>query len=514
MQLMTTAENNKRIAQNTLMLYFRMLFTMAVSLYTSRVVLNTLGVEDFGIYNVVGGVVAMLALLNGSLSGASQRFITFEIGKNDKGKLAKVFTSIVTIHLLLAIIVVMVAETAGLWFLNSRMNISPDRIIAANWVYQFSLIAFLVNLLSVPYNAAIIAHERMKAFAYIGVLETSLKLGAVLLTIVLPFDRLKSYSFLIMALAIIIRVIYGVYSSRNFSECKFKINFDKQLFKSIGAFTGWNFIGAGSSILMTQGVNVLLNLFFGVVVNAAQGVANQVYSAVNGFVMNFMTALNPQITKSYASGDKGYTVTLVFQGARFSFYLLLFLSLPILIETNTILTLWLKVVPEFTVLFVRLTLVNALSQALSHTLITVMLATGNIKRYQLVVGGLQLLNFPLAYLFFKLGYDPYISLVVAIVISQVCLIARLLMLHSMIDLPIMQYFKKVYFNVFAVGCVSLLIPSIVFNLMNDDLFRLFMVVVVSVLSTAISIYVIGLSQDERSWIRGKLLEQKKKLLGT
>lgn len=315
-----TSANNKRIAKNTLLLYFRMLFMMAVSLYTSRVVLNALGVEDFGIYNVVGGVVAMFSMLSGSLSAAITRFITYELGKGNQENLKKIFSSSVTIQIGLAILIIVVAEAIGVWFLNMKMNIPDVRITAANWVFQFSILTFAVNLISVPYNASIIAHERMSAFAYISILEAIGKLAIVFLIVISPMDKLIFYAILMCAVALIVRLAYGVYCKRHFEECTYHFIFDRDLLKHMFGFAGWNFIGATSAVLRDQGGNVVINLFCGPAANAARGIAFQVNNAISGFVTNFMTALNPQITKSYAAGDRKYMMTLIFQGARLSFY--------------------------------------------------------------------------------------------------------------------------------------------------------------------------------------------------
>ena len=328
-----TSANNKRIAKNTLLLYFRMLFMMAVSLYTSRVVLNALGVEDFGIYNVVGGVVAMFSMLSGSLSAAITRFITYELGKGNQENLKKIFSSSVTIQIGLAILIIVVAEAIGVWFLNMKMNIPDVRITAANWVFQFSILTFAVNLISVPYNASIIAHERMSAFAYISILEAIGKLAIVFLIVISPMDKLIFYAILMCAVALIVRLAYGVYCKRHFEECTYHFIFDRDLLKHMFGFAGWNFIGATSAVLRDQGGNVVINLFCGPAANAARGIAFQVNNAISGFVTNFMTALNPQITKSYAAGDRKYMMTLIFQGARLSFYMLLLLSLPVLSQS-------------------------------------------------------------------------------------------------------------------------------------------------------------------------------------
>jgi len=498
---------NSRIAKNTLALYFRLIFTMVVSLYTSRVVLQRLGVEDYGLYSVVGGVVAMFAILNGSLTAASQRYLTFEMGKKKDGDVPKVFSATVTIHVILAIIILIIAEIGGMWFLNNKMNIPPDRLSAAGWVFQFSLFSFLANIISIPYNAAIIAYERMKAFAYIGVLEVSLKLISVLLLSFLPFDKLKTYAFLIMIIAIIIRVTYNIYSRKNFPDCKFSFHWDKKLLQNMASFAGWNFIGSSSAVLMTQGVNILLNIFYGVVVNAAQGIAVQVQNAVGGFINNFMVAINPQITKSYASGDKEYMFNLAFQGARLSFYLILFISLPLLIETETVLTLWLKAVPEYTVMFVRLILIFTILQSLSNPLVTIMLATGNIKKYQIIVGGLQMMNFPLSYIFLKIGFVPYVTIIIAICISIISLFIRIILLKGMVGLSPKAYTKTVLWNVTLILFPATIPPLYTSHYLihfASPMLNFLTVAMISWISMAITIYFIGISKKERIFVHTKL----------
>lgn len=503
-KMSNTTENNKRIAKNTLLLYFRMLFLMAVSLYTSRIVLNALGVEDFGIYNVVGGVVTMFSVLSGSLSAAISRFITYEIGKGNQDKLNKIFSSAVTIQLGLAGIIILLAETIGIWFLNIKMNIPELRMEAANWVFQFSILTFAINLISVPYNACIIAHEKMSAFAYISILEAVGKLAIAYLIVVSPMDKLIFYAILMCIVALIVRFTYGNYCKRHFSECTYHFIWDKQLLKQMFGFAGWNFIGAASAVLRDQGGNVVINLFCGPTVNAARGIAFQVNTAVNQFVTNFMTALNPQITKSYAAGNKEYMMTLIFQGARLSFYMLLLLSLPILINTHYILGLWLKLVPDHAVFFVQLVLIFAMSESISQPLITAMLATGKIRNYQIIVGGLQMMNLPISYLLLRLGFFPEIVIIVAICISQCCLAARLVLLRGMIGVSIRKYLQKVYFNILTVSAIAIVLPLISTQYIDETFIGFIIVSLIAVVCTIISIYFIGCNRQERQFIHQKL----------
>lgn len=505
------AENNKRIAKNTLLLYFRMLFMMAVSLYTSRIVLNALGVEDFGLYNVVGGVVAMFSLLSGSLSTAISRFITYELGKGQQEKLNKIFSSAVTIQLILAGIIILFAELIGVWFLNTQMTIPASRLLASNWVFQISLLTFVINLISIPYNACIIAHEKMSAFAYISILEAMGKLITAYFITISPIDKLIFYSLLMCGIALLVRFTYGYYCKKHFYECNYHFSWDKQLLKQMFSFAGWNFIGTASAVLRDQGGNILINIFCGPIVNAARGIAFQVNNAVQGFVSNFMTALNPQITKSYAGNNHEYMMTLIFQGARLSFYMLLILSLPILLNTQYILELWLKTVPEHSVLFVQLVLILAMSESISYPLITAIQATGRIRNYQLFVGGLQLLNFPISYILLYLGFFPEIIMIVAIILTQICLGARLYMLKKIIKLPVMKFIKQVYLNIILVSSLSAIVPFILFKENQSTLVAFALSSIVTILCCLMSIYYIGCNATERVFINNKIQQLRKKL---
>lgn len=507
------AENTKRIAKNTLMLYVRMLFSMLVSLYTSRVVLNTLGVEDYGIYNVVGGFVAMFSLISSSLSASVSRFLTFELGRGDMERLKETFSTSLLIHLVLAGIVFVLAESVGVWFLNTQMTIPAERLYAANWVFQASVLAFMLGLFSVPYNASITSHERMGAFAYIGILDVVLRLSIVLFIAYAPIniDKLIIYSLMLVAVGMSLQCISLLYCRKNFEECQdIRLHLNKKYWKEIGVFAGWNFIGSSSGLLKDQGVNILLNIFIGPVVNAARGISLSVNSAVCSFAKNFMIALNPQITKSYASGDRDYMFSLSERASRFSFYLILFFALPIFLETDFILKLWLGQYPEHTINFVRLVLILSLCEVLSETLITIQLATGKIRNYQIVVGGMYLTNFPLSYLCLKLGLPPESVLVVALVVTVCCLLLRLLFLRKMVGLSARGYLYRVCGNVLAVTVVALPFPSVMVWQMSDGFLRFFIVCLLATGSAAASIYWIGCTAHERNFIRAKAVEMMKR----
>lgn len=488
---------SRRIAKNTLMLYVRMLALMFVGLYTSRVVLSALGENDYGIYNVVGGVVAMFTIISGALNSAVSRFITFEMGKGTDAQLNKVYSTAVTIQMILALIVVIFAEPIGLWFIENEMTIDPSRIPAAKWVLHFSLLAFVINLMSVPQMASITAHEKMSAYAYIGLMDGFLRLAVAFMIMRSAGDKLILYSVLMSAVVLIVRISYGIYCRVNFNECRYRPVFDRQLIKEMFSFAGWNFIGVTSGVLRDHGGNILVNLFSGPAVNAARGVAVQLNGAVQGFVTNFMTAVNPQITKSYASGDMGYLFPLLRRSSRMSYYLLFMIALPILFNTEYLMGVWLKDVPEHASLFVQLFLVFALSESISNPLITAMLATGRIRNYQLAVGGLQLLNIPVSYVCLKLGAMPEITVVVAIIISQICFFVRLLMLKKMIGLETGRYLREVYLNVIAVTIVSLVVPMLVFRSLPSDFIGFCASVTICVLSALVSVVFVGFRCEER-----------------
>lgn len=495
------SHRGSRIARNTLMLYVRMLVLMLVGLYTSRVVLEALGENDFGIYSVVGGVVAMFTIISGALNSAVQRFITFEMGKGKDAQLNKVYSTAVTIQLILAVIIVILAEPAGIWFIRNEMTISPDRIPAAEWVLHFSLLSFVINLMSVPQMASITAHEKMSAYAWIGILDGLLRLGTALLIMHSGGERLIQYAALMAGTVLIVRAAYGIYCRRHFEECRYRPVFDKKLMKEMFSFAGWNFIGVTSSVLRDHGGNILVNLFSGTTVNAARGVALQLNGAVQGFVTNFMTAVNPQITKSYAAGEFSYMHSLVMKSSKLSFCLLFFIALPVLMNTDFLLGVWLDEVPLHTSLFVRLFLILTLSESLSNPMITSILATGDIRNYQLLVGGLVLLNLPVSYVFMRYGAFPEVTVIVAIVISQICLFARLYMLKKAMDFPVMRFMKEVYLNViFKVVAASAVLPLVV-ELYKPAGFSGFCIsCAVCFVSVAVCVYMFGMTRDERGWI--------------
>ena len=508
-----TSQNNKRIAKNTLLLYVRMLFLMVVSLFTSRVILNTLGVEDFGIYNVVGGIVAMFTIISGSLTSAISRFLTFELGKGDKEKLKTIFSTSVNIQLGLSAIIILIGEIVGIWFLNNQMNIPAERMMAANYILQCSLGIFVLNLLSVPYNASIIAHEKMGAFAYISILDIILKLAVAYAIMLFPFDRLISYGVLLLAESIFIRLIYGLYSKRNFEECTYHLIYDKAVLRKMVSFAGWNFLGVTAGTLNTQGVNILMNVYFGVTVNAARGIAVQAGAAISQFVQSFTTAVNPQITKSYAVGDITYMHTLVCQSSKFSAYLFLLMAIPLSVETPEIFEIWLKNPPEYAVLFFRLSLLGTLMDSvLSNSLMTAIFATGDIKKYQVYVTICGGTVFPLTWLAYLMGASPDSTYIIYFIIYCVVLYVRLYVIQQKVHLQIKEYARRVLVKFIPVAVLSYLVPISIAYLMPASFGRILITTIVSVVITCAIIYSIGLTIGERNMVMSKVKKITNKYL--
>lgn len=504
---MSQQVNNKRIAKNTLLLYFRMLFTMAISLYTSRVVLATLGVEDYGIYNVVGGIVIILSFLNNAMAGATQRFLNVELGRRDHERLVRAFSTSIVIHFCVAGVILVLAETIGVWFLNSHMNISESRMVAANWVLQFSVIAFIFNVISVPYNACIIAHEKMSAFAYISVLEVVLKLVIVYFLTLTSFDRLIFYSFLIMCVSIVIRIVYNVYCKHNFEECKRIGKIDKPFMKSMLSFSGWTIFGNLGFIFHTQGIAILMNIFFGAAVNAAQGVTNQVNGVVKSFVQNFLTALNPQVVKSYAAGELDAMHRLVLQGCRMAFFLVAFFVIPLTLEAPSILGIWLKEVPEYTVIFVRLVLFLTLFDCFSGLLATAKGATGDIKVYQIVLTTIGFFHLPLSWLFFHLGYEPYYAMYVYLVIIIILQVVRIWFVCRSINLPLLRFYRNVVLRCGFSGILAAALPVYLHIQLEQGLSTTILIGITSVVTVSLTALYLGLDREERTKIVGGVLKK-------
>lgn len=499
-----TSDNNKRIAKNTLLLYVRMLFMMVIGLYTSRVILDKLGEVDFGIYNVVGGFVTMFAVISGAMASATQRFLSFEIGRGKDGNVKGIFSTMLYIHLFLALIVLVLGEIVGVWFLNNHMSFPADRYDAANWVFQLSLLVFILNVINVPYNGALIAYEKMSAFAYFSIFDAIFKLAICYVITLTPFDKLVVYAVLMAVIQIALLVMYFIYCRFKFKDCRITGKFNREYGKKVGSFVSWNLIGSLAGVAKEQGVNVVLNIFFGPAVNAARGIAYQVLGKLNGFVSNFQMAMNPQIIKNYASGELVSLYKLVFRGAKFSYLLLLTLSLPIVVEASLVLSLWLKEVPQFTVIFLQITIFTALINTLSNPLIITMHATGKVRDYQVVVGCLSLLTLPLVYIALKLGAAPYMAMVIAFLVELVCHFARLYMLVRSIDFPMVAFLRSVTFRMVLITMISLVLPALAHQTIAITSWRFIVVCILSLMSTIGFGYYLGFNKADRNILRTKV----------
>lgn len=499
--------NSKRIAKNTLLLYLRMLFTMGISLYTSRLILQKLGVDDFGIYNVVGGIITMFGFLNSAMANASQRFLVFEIGKGSTEVVTKVFNSSLFVHISIALLIGLLGETIGLWFFYAKMNIPPDRLYAASWVYHVSIFSSMAVVATVPFNTAIIAYEKMGVYAYISILQVLIKLLIVLSLDWFTYDKLQVFAILLFLSTFTSQALYVLYCKSKFSETRFVLFFDRFLLKKMLGFASWTLVGNIAGIAYTQGLNILLNIFFGPAVNAARGISVQVQNAINGFCSNFQTALNPQITKSYAKGDLSYMHSLIFASSKFSFLLLLLLSLPIIIETEFILRLWLVEVPEYTVIFFRIMIIVTLLEALSNPLMISAQAYGDIKKYQITVGGILLLIIPLSYLFLKFNYPPYIVFIIHLFVAILAQLARVFFAKKMVGLSFSDYLSKVVLRLLVV--VAIVLPGPYYlSLKYSGSWKTLIVSILLSTSLVISAsFFVALTNQERRFIIDKIKEK-------
>ena len=489
---------NKRIAKNTMMLYFRMLLILAIGLYTSRVVLAELGISDYGLYNVVGGMVTMFTVINGSLNAGTQRFLTFELGRGDSEKLKMVFSTAITIYIILAILILFLAETVGLWFLLNKMNFELGRLHAAIWVYQFSIIACMVSVIQVPFMSALIAHEKFDIYAYMSIYDVVMKLLVVFLLSFAPFDKLIYYAFLILLVNISSAIIYNTYCRRHYEECRFSWNFDKNTFKRMFSFSAWDVVGSMAVIGQLQGVNIVINMFCGTVVNAAYGIAKTVNNIIMAFVGNFMAATNPQIIKSYAQKHLEEMFTLVINAAKMSSYLLLIIGIPVFIELEFLLKLWLGDYPSYSPIFLRIILVQSWIQTLSEPTIKALHAIGNIKLLNLVVGSLLLLILPVTYLLLRLGYSPEIVLCVNIIPWMIAIPIRLILLYKYCGFPIMRYIKDVILLGVVIAVLCYIIPYILHDfVLFEGWSRFLLVVFTSVFSSSLVIFLLGIPKYQK-----------------
>lgn len=507
-----TAENNKRIAKNTLLLYFRMLLTMVISLYTSRIILKAIGIEDYGIYNVVGGVIASLGFLHTTLAAASQRFITFSLGSKNPQEVKSTFSNCLAIHTILVIIIIIIAETIGIYFLNTQLNIPAARLYAANIVFQCALGVFCMLILSVPYEALIIAHERMNAFAYISIIEVSLKLFSVYILLFISFDRLIIYAILWLLISIIIRLIYSTYCVKHFKESNTKPQIHKKRFKEILNFSSYNLIEIFANMLADQGLNIFLNILFGPAVNAARGIAVQVNGALNGFTNNFSIALNPQIIKTYAEKDFQRMNQLISNGSKYSFYLLLIIGLPIFFKIDYILKLWLETVPDYCAEFIQLLIIINLIAILTRTFYTAVSATGNIKHYQITLGIFRLLILPIAYILLHyIWKDPIVVYFLLLFFEIIAIAFKLYLIKKLIIFSIKYYLIHIIGICCLTGIISLFFSGLISNFYENNFISLIIFSINSICITVGVIFIIGLQKDERKYLLQNIKNKFSKL---
>lgn len=498
--------NNERIVRNTMFLYFRMLLVMAVSLYTSRIVLKALGIVDYGLYNVVSSVIIVFSYVNNSMATATSRFLTFELGKHDLGKMRLVFANSFSIHTWLALIVFLLGEFVGIYMINNILNIPTDRLIACHAIYQFVIISAVFTITQVPFNSLIVSYERMNIYAYVGIFDALSKCLIAYLLLVLPWDKLIVYSVLQLVGVLVIYLFYWRYCKLKFPQifC-ITTHVDKKIIKEMFGFTTWSLLGSSANMFRNTGVNILINIFFGSVVNAANGIAYQVNAAVANFTNSFTMAMNPQIIKTYATGDYERNKTLILRGAKFSFFLLLILCYPIIFEVDFLLSLWLSEYPPYTTILTKLVLILSLVEIFNQSVGCAIQATGRIKQYQLTISGMILLVFPISYEVFYMGYPPYAALGVSILISILALIARLYFIKILLNISPLEYLKSVIIRCFFVAVLSFIIPYFIHCTMDVGFTRLGLVVLAEVLSSSFIIYFLGMNQTERNFINRAVL---------
>lgn len=498
------SENNKRIAKNTIVLYLRMFVTLIVGLFTSRIILDVLGIVDFGIYNLIGGCVALFNVLRSGLVSATQRFITYDLGKGDIKELSNTFSTCVIIYVAISIIIIIVAETLGPWFIYNKLVIPEERLSAGMWTFQLSLVMLVFSLISFPYNSLIISHEKMDVFAYISIYEVVMKLLLTYLLYILPYDKLIVYSILMCVVQISVAILYMIYCRKKFDESRivWKVNWLKV--KQIYAFTGWAMLGGFASVGLTQGLNVILGMFFNPVVNAARGVAVQVQGVVNSFVSNFQIAVDPQIVKSYAVGDKEYMETLVFSSSKFSFFLLFILSLPLMYVADILLAIWLVQVPEDSAIFLRLVLITTMWDAISNPFAKAIQATARIRNYQIVFSSILISIIPLSYALLKFGADAYSVFWVHIILGFFAMLARIIMASRVTNMSLKLFVHRVIKPIILVTCTSTIFSYICWISVPSGKWFALMVACLSVFVVLVTIYLFGLSRDERSMLSNKV----------
>jgi O-antigen/teichoic acid export membrane protein len=506
---MSNSVNNKLIAKNTLFLFIRMFITTLVTLYTSRIVLNTLGIEDYGIYSLVGGIVTMFGFFNSAMTSATQRFLAFDIGKNNLEQLKKTFNATLNIHIAISILVLILAETIGLWFINYKLNLPINRMYSVNWVYQFSVFSFLLGIIQVPYDALIVAREKMKIYAYMSFIEVILKLIIVYTLIIFDFDKLILYSFLFFLVTFISRIGHKYYCKRFYEESKYLFYFDKSYYKVLLSYSGWTLFGSIAILARGQGSNIILNIFFGTILNTAYAISMQVQTVIQTLVTNFQMAVNPQIIKHFAAGENEQCLNLIFQSSKFSYYLMFLITCPIIYNVDFILELWLKTPPKHTVIFVVLALINILIDCISGPLMIGAQASGNIKWYQIIVGTLIFTNLPLSYFLLKYYKNPELIYYTSIIISFLSLIFRLIFLKGMINISINKFLKVVIFRILIVSFVSIGLFTL-FNSfidLNNSWISFILSITMLFIIIILTILYLGITKNEYSIIKN-FIKQK------
>lgn len=499
--------NNKRIVKNTAFLYIRMLIMLFISFFTSRVILQSLGIVDYGIYNVVGGVVAMFSFFNAALSGATGRFLSYEIGIGNKEKLKKTFQSAFTIHVFIGLIIVILIETIGLWYVKNKLNVPIEKLDAAVIVFHISAITCFLNIIQVPFNATITSHEKMYAFAYISILDAVMKLCIAYLLYMFASNRLILYAILLMCSIIIINFIYIYYCKKNFEECSFSLQVDKSIMLSMLKFSGLDLYGNLSVMVRSQGLNILQNYFFGPIVNASTAVANTVLNAIMGFTDNFLTAVRPQIIKQYATQQYESFQQLVFNSSRYSYFLLLLTTLPLLVEAQYAMGIWLKEVPPYAVIFCQLSIVNNWISILFRPVVISINATGQIKQISIVNGTIYILVLPVSYIMLKLGFGPTIPFILNIVflfIGHVFFTMHIVKkLIPFFDVK--KFFVQVLLKCFVITFISIPIPLLLHFTLNEGFIRFITVCIVSIIWSSCILYLGGIYKDERMIIKKLIL---------
>lgn len=500
-----SSEDNKRIAKNTLFLYMRMLTTIVVNLISIRILWNLLGQDDYGIYNIVGGIVIMFSFINSGMVAASQRYIAFELGNNNHDRLQKVFSISVKIHFILSLIILIIGESIGLWFLNAGLNIPDNRMFAANIVYQFSLFSFILTVISVPYNACIVAHEHMNVYGYLGIFEVILKFVSVLMLFVINGDKLIIYAILVFSVSLLMRIIYGLYCRKYFQECHYIAHHDKSLLKEMFSFAGWSLFGTMGFAAREQGLNFILNIWFGVAMNAAKSISTQVSGVLNNFAANIQMAIKPQIIKRYAVGDYCSVINLVCKGSKYSFLMVGIFAVPLYLCAEIVLNAWLGNVDIYTIQFLRITLFVVLIETLHGPIVTALQATGKVKVFQLTIGIIMLMSLPIAWIWLVYDKNPYAIIWVMLGTSIIGMIARLFLLRSSMEFSISQFFKSVILKVFIVISSCVVVDSVIMYFVKPtSIYDVIIFSIISVIPFAYFTWIWGLDNYERKIITTKI----------